>query len=129
HHRGVRGDPAVAPARGGPPRNRTGTPRRAADFESAASANSARGPLCPPRIAPRGQPDHRPEGADATSLRSIAGENWDGEEEFHPSSDAMRYRTPVFPASCRLVDTRHGACSFSRPKPAGLAPPNTRSPP
>src|SRR5437016_7414689 len=42
----------------GPPRNRTGTLRRAADVESAASANSARGPP-PAAIASRGRADHR----------------------------------------------------------------------
>src|SRR4051812_91843 len=35
----------LGPPAGGPPRNRTGMPRRAVDFESTASASSARGPL------------------------------------------------------------------------------------
>ncbi len=74
----------------GPPRNRTGTPRRAADFESAASANSARGPT-PAAIASRGRPDHS-RASDATSLRSVAGENWGAGKDFRRSSDATRCR-------------------------------------
>src|SRR6266849_6391642 len=83
--------PFLRESRGsGPPRNRTGTPRRAADFESAASASSARGPA-PAAIASRGRPDHS-RASDATSLRSVAGENWGAGEDFRRGPDATRRR-------------------------------------
>src|SRR5207253_8346476 len=105
---------------GGPPRNRTGMPRKAADFESAASASSARGPLGR-RIASRCGERNWLLSPRSEDLRFVNGEICTS----HPASgegpcrDALG-RRQVIPLACRFLNSRHEACSVPR-DPAGQA--------